>query len=322
MKLSKRDIQQILSNYNLGNLKSFEPIERRLNTLNHSLIINTTKGKFFLKIYTKQFKRFKYHILKGLELLIFLEKKKYPSIKVIISKDRKPYIEYKTVTFAIFEFLNIKEKRIINKEEAYELGKSLGKLHKLSKNFPLNRTGQGYSSFKRELNKNFYLSKKAPRIYKEALTYVKKYFSMIEVPSTQPKSVCHVEFTHEHVQFKGNKLIKVIDWDEISKDYLFYDLGTTMVEAFTKNSVNFNILSSIIKGYESQRKLTDWEREHLFEALLFGICKFVIWGLDKEEIRKSGWGKIGLQSVNILRKIGKDKFNFNLKKEVLKELRT
>lgn len=313
MKLKKQNIIQILFKYNLGELKSFKPIVRRLSVLNPSLIIKTTKGKYFLKVYIKQFKRFRYHILKGLDLLAFLEKKKYPSIRVISAKNKRPYVTYKGTTFAIFEFMSLKEKKISNVEQAYELGKYLGKLHKLAKTFPLSKTGQGYNSFNRELSKNFYLTKNAPKKYIKILDYVKNYYPKLKVPVSQPKSLCHVEFTSQHVKFKGNKLVKVIDWDEVSKDHMFYDLGTTMAECFTKNSINFKLLSAIIKGYGSQRKLTKWEKEHLFEAILFGICKFVIWGLDKEEIKKSGWDKIGLQSVKVLMDMGKDKFNERLK---------
>jgi len=297
MKIRKEDIERILSKYDLGLLKSFKTIDRRLSSLNPSLIIITTKGKFFLKVYTKQFKRFKYHILKGLDLLIFLKKKKYPSIKVFKAKNKRPYVNYNGVTFAIFEFISLKERKLSTQIQAYELGKNLGRLHKLAIKFPISKTGQGYKSFNKELNKNFYLSKKAPKKYKPALEFLKKDYANLRIPSNQPKSACHVEFTSQHVYFKGNKLVKVIDWDEVSYDYMFYDLGTTMANAFSKNSINFNILSAILRGYKSQRKLTRWESEHLFEAMFFGISKFVIWGLDEEEIQKSGWDKIGLQEI-------------------------
>jgi len=313
MKLTKKDIKEILSGYVLGKLKSFHLIERRLNTLNPSLIVNTTKGKFFLKIYTKQFRRFKYHIIKGLDLLLFLEKKKYPSIKVFKTKKGKPHGEHKKIFFAIFEFLNIKEKKISNEKQAYELGKNLGKLHKLAKNFPILKTGQGYNSFKTELEKNRHLINKCPKKYKKRLEDIKKNFNGLKIKSNQPKSVCHVEFTSQHVRFKGNKLVKIIDWDEVGRDYMFYDLGTSLTESFNKNSINFKILSSILRGYQNQRKLTPWESNHIYEAILFGICKFVIWGLDKEEIEKSGWDRIGLQNVEFLMKMGKNKFNQMLK---------
>jgi len=314
MKMKQYDIKKIIARYNLGEIKSFISIDRRLSTLNSSFIIKTSKGKFFLKAYTKQFKRFKYHILKGLALLIFLEKQNYPSIKVILARNNNPYITYNGITFAIFEFINIEEKRIKNKYQAYEIGKNLGKLHLLTRNFPISKRGQSYDSFKRDLNLNFYLSRNAPDKYKKILNHIREYYTSLKIPHSQPKSICHVEFTSQHVRFNKNKLIKVIDWDEVGKDYMFYDLGTTMAECFTKKIINFKILNSIIKGYESQRKLTKWERSHLFEALFFGISKFVIWGLDKEEIKKSGWNKIGLQEVGVLINMGKTKFYENLLK--------
>ena len=112
---------------------------------------------------------------------------------------------YKSTTFAIFEFMILKEKKISNVKQAYELGKYLGKLHKLAKTFPLSKTGQGYNSFNRELSKNFYLTKNAPKKYIEILDYVKNYYPKLKVPTSQPKPLCHIEFTSQHVKFKGNK---------------------------------------------------------------------------------------------------------------------
>ena len=67
-------------------------------------------------------------------------------------------------------------------------------------------------------------------------------------------------------------------------------------------------MKSILKGYESVRKLTKREKECLFEAVELGIFKFVTWGLDEEEIKKSGWKNIGLSQANVLMEFGKKEF--------------
>lgn len=136
MKITNKDRGKILSKYDLGKLKNSEEIKRRLSTLNLSLIIKTSKGKFFLKGYTKEFKKFRYHILKGLYLLLFLEKRKYPSLRVFKARNGKPYTMHKGTTFAIFEFIGVERGKILI--ELFEMKinillKSLKILFKLTK---------------------------------------------------------------------------------------------------------------------------------------------------------------------------------------------
>ena len=314
VKIVEEDLKKILLKYIIGKLVNYRIIKRRLDTLNPSLVIKTSKGKYFIKVYIKEFERFRYHILKGLELLSYLQKKRYPCVRVISSNVNKPYIKYKNLTIAVFEFMNFGEKNITTKKEAYEIGKYLGRLHVLAKDFPLNKVGQGYDSFRKGLDSGFYLTKNAPEKYKKVLNYMKDVISDLKIPRNQPKSVCHVEFTSQHVRFKNQKLVSVIDCDEVSRDSMLYDLGTTAVSVFDKDKINFGFLAEIIRGYDKDRRLTVWEKNHLYEAVSFGIFKFVIWGLDEEEIRKSGWDKIGLQSVRKLMEMGKDGFDRELNK--------
>ena len=53
-KFSQNNIEEILSNYNLGNLKSFKGIEEGIENSNYSLSINKTK--FILTVYEKRVK--------------------------------------------------------------------------------------------------------------------------------------------------------------------------------------------------------------------------------------------------------------------------
>ena len=123
-----------------------------------------------------------------------------------------------------------------------------------------------------------------------------------------PKGICHTEFTPQHTRFYNQKLVSVIDWDLINKSYFIYDLGTALSTALEKSKINFQKMKSILKGYESVRKLTPKEKESLFEAVELGIFKFVTWGLDEEEIEKSGWENIGLPQANVLMKLGREEF--------------
>jgi len=92
---------------------------------------------------------------------------------------------------------------------------------------------------------------------------------------------------------------------------MVYDLGTTMTAAFQKGKLNFELLRGIIRGYNDYRKPTEWERNHLYEALCYGILKFVIWGI--EDIEYWGWENIRIDELEDLTNYNKERFYENLK---------
>jgi len=305
----KKEVQKVLESYSIGELISIKRLNRRCEHLQPSFVIRTTKGKYFLK----QYWEFDYSKRKGLEFNLFLQKKRYPCNKVILNKNNKPFFGINGMFVAIFEFLPYKEKGKISLKECYEFGKGLAKLHLLSKSYKNLKETLSPMYYWNEFKKYYPLSRNAPKPMKCILEKIKiEYPKAIRKMKRLPKGICHTEYTLQHTLFYKQRLVSVIDWDLINKSYLIYDLGTALSTALGKSEINFKKMKAILRGYESIRKLSRKEKENLFEAVELGIFKFVTWGLDEEEIEKSGWKNIGLLQSNILMKEGKDKFNKKL----------
>jgi homoserine kinase type II len=303
--ITKEEIQKTLENYSLGKLISIKRLNRRCEHLQPSFIIKTEGGKYFFK----QYWEFDYSKKKGLEFNIFLQKKRYPCNKVILTKKSRPFFKINGIFVSIFEFLPYKEKENMNLKECYELGKGLAKLHNLSKDYKNIKEVLSPTHYLKEFKEYYHFSENAPKIIKEIFENIKlEYPKIIKKMSGLPKGICHTEYTIQHTRFYNNKLVSVIDWDLINKSYLLYDLGTTLSTTLEKTKINFEKMKAILKGYESIRKLSKKEKETLFEAVELGIFKFITWGLNKEEIEKSGWENIGLVQANILMKLGKKDF--------------
>lgn len=303
--ITKEEVQKALENYSLGKLISIKRLNRRCEHLQPSFIIKTEKGKYFFK----QYWEFDYSKKKGLEFNVFLQKKNYPCNKVILAKNNKPFFKIDGLVISIFEFLSFKERGNINLKECYEFGQGLAKLHVLSKGYKTLKETLSPKHYFNEFQKYFHFSKNAPSSMKSILENIKsKYPPAIKKLKGLPKGICHTEYTPEHTRFHNQKLVSVIDWDLINKSYLIYDLGTALSTALEKTKISFQKMKSILKGYESVRELTTKEKESLFEAVELGIFKFVTWGLDEEEIEKSGWENIGLPQANVLMKLGRNEF--------------
>jgi len=305
--LGKTDIENILKLYNLGYFKSSRQKIRYTEGLQPIYIIKTSEGKFLLKQYFK----FDYFRRNGLSLIRFLLRRKYPCIKVFNSKKAKPYVKYKGITFAVFEFVEPEHRWNLSKNTAYEMGKYLGRLHTLARNFPIRKiTDYNYDSFLDTLRKNYYKTRNAPERFRKIFKYINNNFEKLRVPSNLPKSICHEEFFPPHVRFRGQKLVKVIDWDEVNRNYMFYDLGTCTVSAFYSLNLNFELLANIIKAYNNERKLTTWEKDHIFKAVQFGTSKFSIWSLEGEKTGRWSWNSNYARTLNLMKY---DEIEFNEK---------
>ncbi len=298
-----KEIKEAIKDYNLGELISIKKLKRRLEDLQPSFILKTTKGKYFLK----QYWEINENIEKGVEFNLFLQQKKYPCNKIILDKNKKLITKYQKYNFSIFEFMSYKEKYNLTKKEIYEYGKGLARLHSFSKNMKNLKENHSPKDYYNEFKKGLILTKKAPRKIKE--TYKKislEYEKSVNKIRELPRGICHVEYTPQHTRYSKGKLTAVIDWDLISKGYFLYDIGTAVSVYAKYNKIEFDKIKTFLNGYESIRKLTPKEKSLLFEAIELGLFKFITWGLDKEEVKKSGW--VGVKQANYLIDFGKDKF--------------
>lgn len=309
---SEQEVEKILSNYLLGKLEDLGQILKNDHASFGQEII-TSKGRYFLKSY----RMFNYTTEQGLNLLEKLNKS-YPTNGLILSKDKKAFIEFNKNNISIFEFIDLKEKLTLNKEEVKELAKYLGKLHKLTLDCEYKKGRFDWNYFNKFLNSHLEQKDSSTKEIKELVEYMYENFKFTKARQMQPKAANHLEFTPEHVRLKNNVLLHVLDWDEIGLDYCFYDIGTSLISCFNKeNILDYKKVGMFLESYNNERRLTDWEKEHIFEALQYGCFKFCIWNLTdaKTNNLKSSydWPE-DIERVKYLMTINKKEFIENITK--------
>lgn len=308
--INKKGVEEIILHYNLGSLKKLGKIFKD-DHASFGRAISTNKGKYFLKDY----RVFDKYTLEGLKLIQYLQRKNYPTNKLVLSKYGKPCIQYNNHNIALFGFIEEKEKLDLNDKQVKELGKYLGLLHKSTTDLKLQEGKFGWNYFNK-LIKNHYLERgKAPNELQKILEYIYRNMKNVRCNPKMPLAANHVEFTPEHVRFKGNKLVHIIDWDIINRDFCYYDIGTSLTSCFTSGKIDYRKINFFLKAYNDERKLTSWEKEHIFEALQYGCFKFCIWTLtntetDKLEIKYKFPQDVG--RVKTLMKVSKEEFQRNL----------
>ncbi|MBU0999606.1 hypothetical protein KKG24_04910 [Patescibacteria group bacterium] len=306
--MNEKDIAKILSQYNLGKFVKFGEIKKD-DTISFGQIIYTTKGKLFLKL----FRAFDNVIRQGLEVSTHLKSKNYPTFKVYVSKKGKPFITYKRNKIALFEYINIKahEWHDLNETQIKEYAKYLAKFHVLTKNLNLKKgKSGGLSEVSSKIKKFYKIRKRYNKKAQIALEFMYSNFNNIKCQKNQPSSGFFSEFNPGHVIFKGNKIRYVIDW-EIGKNNCFYDYGSSMVACFSLNGtkLSYKKLRIFTKEYNKIRKLSKWELNHIYEALMFGCFKYATWALMDPKTGKSA------KEVRFPEDIKKILFLKNTKKE-------
>lgn len=302
LSLGRNAIAKILENYPVGSLTTLERLERPEAEAPINYIITTQKGRYFLKQY-----RLKEVSDDHFRLLKFLETRRYPCVRLISTKDGSLNTSYRGRTFALFNYVDGKQIYDLDYKSAYLLGKYLGRLHRITSGFKASPAlaDRKYLTllFKRVTRI------KIPRKAKPIIAFISAGLPKTAVPKGTPVGTCHSEFTSDHALYKNGKIIAVIDWDGAGRDYMIHDLGSCLYSAFRydkgKFVPDFNALSGILAGYESERRLTKWEREHIYEALMFGVFKNAIWSLSQEKI---DWKCGELKIVDAIAQLNRETF--------------
>ncbi len=91
-----------------------------------------------------------------------------------------------------------------------------------------------------------------------------------------PQGLIHEDLGRRHVLWQNNKISCILDFDRCYYGQLVLDLGQAIrgwcfIDDWQKWS-NQN-LAALLKGYSQKRGLTNLEKEHLFEAVKFGLLE-------------------------------------------------
>ena len=134
-KLQTAEIINILDNYNLGKLIKFHGIKEGIENTNY--LIKTSKNKFILTIFEKrvQNKEVPYFV----KLMEMMHAKGFKCPRPIQNIHKKSIFKIKNKPAILVSFLNGKSKKKLNKTECYNVGKQIGKFHKIASKLPIKR---------------------------------------------------------------------------------------------------------------------------------------------------------------------------------------
>ncbi|MFH1455819.1 MAG: homoserine kinase [archaeon] len=297
---SKEDFNKILSEYDLGEYKKFKPF--KLGAVQTNLLLETTRGKFVFRYYENRPE--KYALFES-NILQYLKKHSYPCPAPIRNKHGRFLGKYKNKPFALFELMEGVHRK---KGDAKLIAQTIGKLHKISigykpEYYKVRDTYDPNSCWKNaKLNSRKIKSKSESE---NRLRWLKIELQKLKLPNNLPKGLCHCDTHPSNFLYKNNKLTAVLDFDDASYVYLLYDISN-MIYFWAwphKKKLIFNKAKELLVEYNKHRKLTQIEKEHLYDILKMVVFMSIGWFIHDNDDYESEKKKI--ESLNL---IGREEF--------------
>ena len=263
-KLSKENVEEILSNYSIGNLKEFRGIEEGIENTNYFILVDDKK--YILTIYEKRVKEKDLPFFSS--LMSNLNKAGFKCPVPIESNNKKTIINYKNKNLMIVSFLEGKAKNTLSPDDCKSLGQEVAKMHEITKNFKIQRENNlSVNSWRKIFDQ---IKDKCVQIHEDLPLLIESNLKDVEKnwPKDLPKGIIHADLFSDNIFFKDNKFSGIIDFYFSCND--FYALEITIcfnALCFDgpKNNLSFNVTKAInfMNGYNQFRKLNDNEKKYI-----------------------------------------------------------
>ena len=261
-KLSKENIEEILSNYSIGRLKEFGGIEEGIENTNYFLLVDNKK--YILTIYEKRVKEKDLPFFS--QLMSDLNKAGFKCPVPIVSNNKKTIINYQNKNLMIVSFLEGKAKNILNPEDCRTVGREVAKMHEITKNFKIQRDNNlsiisWRKIFDQVKDKCVQIHKDLPLLIESNLKDVEKNW-----PRDLPKGIIHADLFSDNIFFKDNNFSGIIDFYFSCNDFYALEIAicfNALCFDGPKNNLSFNVTKAInfMNGYNQIRKINNDEKK-------------------------------------------------------------
>ena len=259
-KINKNDISFINKSFNIEKIIKFKGIKQGIENTNY--LLKSKNKNFILTIFEKRVS--KKEIPFFMKLMDKLNKSKINCPKPLRTKSNSYLIKLKKKTACIVSFLEGKDKKKLNIKDCYAVGKITAKMHLVTEKLKLNRkNSMGIKNLNPLLRSIKFKGNKFSKLdlfLKNNLKDINKYW-----PKQLPNGIIHGDLFIDNIFFKKNKLSGVIDFYFAGNDYFMYEIAIC-INALCfdlkgkKFSMNKKKIKSLIKGYESNKKISSREK--------------------------------------------------------------
>jgi homoserine kinase type II len=263
-KLTKEDVEEILSNYSIGSLREFKGIEEGIENTNYFLLVGSKK--YILTIYEKRVKEKDLPFFST--LMTSLNKAGFKCPIPIETNNGKTIIRYKDKNLMIVSFLEGTAKNILTPEDCNSIGHEVAKMHEITKNFKIQRDNNlSINSWRNIFDQ---VKDKCTQIHKDLPLLIESNLKDVEKnwPKDLPKGIIHADLFSDNIFFKDNKFTGIIDFYFSCNDFYALEIAicfNALCFDGPKNNLSFNVTKAVnfMNGYNQFRKINDNEKKYI-----------------------------------------------------------
>lgn len=301
MRLTIKDANKVLQNYNFGEVSTTKRLTSGFANINYK--IKTTKGNFLFRICAeKSLKEIQYEI----KVMNELRKIKFPTAFPIKRKDGQFINKTKFGEVVIYNFA-VGEEPKVNEKTAKEIARAVAKLNTL-KNWKKLKKGNAINL--KLCKDNIMKFNSAKNKYPKIFEYFREETEFLSKPLKEkvPQGLVHGDIFPDNTKFKENKLVAILDFEEVCTDNLLFDVGVTINGfCFQNNKLNPKLLKVFLEEYQKIRKISSKERKLLPFYIQWGAHAMICWHLkhllNNRESKKLNRVKYLMNRVKQLRKL-------------------
>ena len=262
-KINKSDISFINKQFGIEEIISFQGIKKGIENTNY--LLKSKNKKFILTIFEKRVSNKEIPFF--MKLMDKLNNSKINCPKPLKNNNGKYLIKLKNKTACIVSFLKGKDKNKLNLKNCFEVGKIIAQMHLVTKNIDLSRkNSMGIKNLDPLLKSIKFRSNKFSNLEKFLVNNLKEIKK--NWPKKLPKGIIHGDLFIDNIFFNKNKLSGIIDFYFAANDYFMYEIAICInALCFDNKKSKFKInkqkIKSLIKGYESIKKISLKEKKSL-----------------------------------------------------------
>ena len=262
-KINKGDISFINKQFGIEEIISFQGIKKGIENTNY--LLKSKNKKFILTIFEKRVSNKEIPFF--MKLMDKLNNSKINCPKPVKNNNGKYLIKLKNKTACIVSFLKGKDKNKLNLKNCFEVGKIIAQMHLVTKNIDLSRkNSMGIKNLDPLLKSIKFRSNKFSNLEKFLVNNLKEIKK--NWPKKLPKGIIHGDLFIDNIFFNKNKFSGIIDFYFAANDYFMYEIAICInALCFDNKKSKFKInkqkIKSLIKGYESIKKISLKEKKSL-----------------------------------------------------------
>ncbi len=266
-KLTDETIRQIITQFKVGTVQSWEMLYGGAENTNH--VLTTTKGKYVLTICER--KTVEETIILA-KLLNHLKKHQFATTQITPNKKGAIVSFYQDKPLLLKSYIEGRVDPIIENDLLVKIGKSMAQLHQIPAPDYLPTQ---YSYGQQVFHQLYHAKIRHPFVdwLQKMHTHIKE-----KLHPDLPKALIHGDIFDSNVVIAVNETPVIMDFEESCYYYRVYDLGMAIIGLCKENGlINWVKAKLLVQGYQRELPLLNIERNYLKDFIVYAATATAFW---------------------------------------------